>query len=136
MNLKNAIFFALTLAFTSCDKSETAKHAEALPVTAIIKNGTWVMTYTEGGINIDLGTTNATFSDGGKVVITKNATTYNGTWKEMKTESVHTLALNINTDDTALFRVNGSWKVIIATSTHIDITDPDLNKRHTVHLNK
>lgn len=132
------IVFFLLFAFTisSCDKSGAAKDAEALPVTAIITNGSWLMTYTESGVEIDMGTTTTTFTKDGKVIANKNGSKFNGTWSEVRNDSEHTLTINFTTSDPNLLKTNGKWQIIIATASHIDITDPDLNKRHTVHFNK
>jgi predicted secreted protein len=135
--LKQAIvFFFIFAILAGCDKSQVAKEAEALPVTNIITTGNWIMTYTESGSQVDLGTCLSTFSRDGKFVLNKNGTNFDGTWNEVKNENSHTLKLNLVTSDTGLLKTNGTWQVIIATSTHIDITDPDVAKRHTVHFNK
>ncbi|GEO11201.1 hypothetical protein SAE01_36970 [Segetibacter aerophilus] len=94
------------------------------------------MTYTENGGQVDVGSCVSTFSRDGKFVLNKNGTNFDGTWNEVKNENLHTFKLNVLSSDTSLLKTNGIWQVVIATSTHIDITDPDEGKRRTVHFNR
>ena len=97
-----------------------------------------VNTYAENGNSLinEIGLAFIRFDSSGSLVVTKEGNTYAGTWVENKSETTHTLKLNISTTDAKLQKISGTWKVTGVSEYFIDLKDGKTSGSSNMNLMK
>ena len=136
--MRSFIFSSFVLIFAllaGCDKSMVNDSA-GNTITATTKTGSWMTTYMENNVAVDIGNVMITFDGTGGLVADKDGTKHAGTYTESKTASTHTFTLRITTNDPALLKVNRKWKVTGVTEYLIDCKDDDTSSNATINFMK